>query len=135
VRAGPYRHHRPRRCRRHAHAGGTFYYGTWKQIREAFPQADLVDATAILYEVRYVKSQEEINVLVQVDGDQPSWAMQAEVETAKAGVKDGKCGRRCITPMTRNAFRAAGSLLLDPGRNPKRTLTRPSMRLLETRRT
>jgi len=75
---------------------GTIFYGTWKQIREAFPQADLVDATAILDEVRYVKSQEEINVLVK-SMEINELAMQAEVETAKAGAQ---------------RFRAAGSLLL-----------------------
>jgi Xaa-Pro aminopeptidase len=42
---------------------GTLLYGTWKQIRQAFPEAELVDATAILAEVRYVKSQEEIGRL------------------------------------------------------------------------
>ena len=41
---------------------GTIFYGTWKQIRAAFPKAELVDATAILDEVRYVKSDEEIEV-------------------------------------------------------------------------
>ena len=35
---------------------GTIFYGTWKQIREAFPHAELVDATSLLTEVRYVKS-------------------------------------------------------------------------------
>src|SRR5918992_61639 len=42
---------------------GTILYGTWKQIREAFPQAELVDASEILAELRYVKSQEEIDAL------------------------------------------------------------------------
>src|SRR6476659_245002 len=42
---------------------GTICYGTWKQIREAFPHAELVDATSLLTEVRDVKSQEELDAL------------------------------------------------------------------------
>ena len=49
---------------------GTIFYGTWKQIREAFPHAQLVDATAILDEVRYVKSDGRNRRACQVDGDQ-----------------------------------------------------------------
>src|SRR5512145_3068498 len=42
---------------------GTILYGTWKQVREAFPETELVDATEILAEVRYIKSEEEIAAL------------------------------------------------------------------------
>jgi Xaa-Pro dipeptidase len=109
---------------------GTIFYGTWKQIREAFPQADLVDATAILDEVRYVKSQEEINVLVK-SMEINELAMQAEVETAKAGVKDWEVWAAVHYAMTRNGSELPVHCFLVSGRNPKRTLTRPSMRLLE----
>src|SRR5574342_259085 len=61
---------------------GTIFYGTWKQIREAFPHAELVDATAVLDEARYVKSQEEIDVLAK-SAEINELAVQAEVETAK----------------------------------------------------
>ena len=44
---------------------GTIFYGTWKQIRETFPDAELINATPILAEVRYVKSREEIDVLTK----------------------------------------------------------------------
>src|SRR5438552_8476213 len=109
---------------------GTIFYGTWKQIREAFPQADLVDATAILDEVRYVKSQEEINVLVK-SMEINALAMQAEVETAKAGVKDWEVWAAVHYAMTRNGSELPVHCFWVSGRNPKRTLTRPSMRLLE----
>ena len=109
---------------------GTIFYGTWKQIREAFPQADLVDATAILDEVRYVKSQEEINVLVK-SMEINELAMQAEVETAKAGVKDWEVWAAVHYAMTRNGSELPVHCFWVSGRNPKRTLTRPSMRLLE----
>ena len=109
---------------------GTIFYGTWKQIREAFPQADLVDATAILDEVRYVKSQEEINVLVK-SMEINELAMQAEVETAKAGVKDWEVWAAVHYAMTRNGSELPVHCFWVSGKNPKRTLTRPSMRLLE----
>jgi Xaa-Pro dipeptidase len=109
---------------------GTIFYGTWKQIREAFPQADLVDATVILDEVRYVKSQEEINVLVK-SMEINELAMQAEVETAKAGVKDWEVWAAVHYAMTRNGSELPVHCFWVSGRNPKRTLTRPSMRLLE----
>ena len=66
---------------------GTIFYGTWKQIREAFPHAELVDATKILTEVRYVKSQEEIDVLTK-SMEIIELAMEAEIEAAKPGAKD-----------------------------------------------
>src|SRR5688572_3157746 len=66
---------------------GTIFYGTWKQIREGFPSAELVDATAILDEVRYVKSAEEIDVLAK-SMEINELAIQAEIEAAKVGVKD-----------------------------------------------
>src|SRR5262249_5467477 len=66
---------------------GTIFYGTWKQIREAFPNAELVDATKILTEVRYVKSAEEIDILTK-SMEIIELAMQAEVDAAKSGVKD-----------------------------------------------
>src|ERR1051325_1623846 len=66
---------------------GTIFYGTWKQIREAFPNARLVDATPILAEVRYVKSREEIDVLTK-SMEIIELAMQAEIAAAKPGAKD-----------------------------------------------
>src|ERR671919_878153 len=66
---------------------GTILYGTWKQIREAFPQAELVDATALLAEVRYVKSQEELDALTR-SMEIIELAFEAEIAAARPGVKD-----------------------------------------------
>src|ERR1041384_3701522 len=65
---------------------GTILYGTWKQIREAFPNAQLVDATKILTEVRYVKSVEEIDVLTK-SMEIIELAIQAEISAARSGAK------------------------------------------------
>src|SRR5918992_597055 len=109
---------------------GTILYGTWKQIREAFPHAELVDATAILDEVRYVKSPEEIDVLTK-SMDIIELAIQAEIETAKPGVKDWEVWAAAHYAMTRNGSELPVHCFWVSGQNPKRTLTRPTMRQLE----
>src|SRR5207247_9374658 len=60
---------------------GTIFYGTWKQIREAFPKAELVDATSLLTEVRYIKSQEELDALAK-SMEIIELAFEAEIEAA-----------------------------------------------------
>ena len=109
---------------------GTIFYGTWKQIREAFPNAELVDATKILAEVRYVKSQEEIDVLTK-SMEIIELAIQAEIEAARPGVKDWEVWAAAHYAMMRNGSEMPVHCFWVSGKNPRRTLTRPSMRLLE----
>lgn len=109
---------------------GTILYGTWKQIREAFPAAELVDATRILTEVRYVKSQEEIEALTKSMGIIES-AYQAEIEAARPGVKDWDVWAATQCALMRNGSEMPVHCNWVSGKNPKRTLTRPSMRVLE----
>ena len=109
---------------------GTIFYGTWKQIRGAFPHADLIDATTILDEVRYVKSDEEIGVLTK-SMEINELAIEAEIEAAKAGVRDWDVWAAVHYAMTRNGSELPIHCFWVSGKNPKRTLTRPSMRLLE----
>ncbi len=109
---------------------GTILYGTWKQIREAFPYAELVDATPILTEVRYVKSQEEIEVLTK-SMEIVELGYQAEIAAAKVGVKDWEVWAATQCALMRNGSEMPVHCNWVSGKNPKRTLTRPSMRLLE----
>ena len=109
---------------------GTIFYGTWKQIRAGFPNAELIDATAILEEVRYVKSQEEIDALAK-SMEINELAVDAEIEAAKVGVKDWEVWASAHYAMTRNGSELPIHCFWVSGKNPKRTLTRPSMRLLE----
>ena len=109
---------------------GTIFYGTWKQIREAFPHAELIDATKILDEVRYIKSQEEIDVLTK-SMEIIELAIQAEIAAAKIGVKDWEVWAAAHYAMIRNGSELPVHCFWVSGKNPKRTLTRPSMRLLE----
>jgi Xaa-Pro aminopeptidase len=109
---------------------GTILYGTWKQIRESFPQAELVDATSILTEVRYVKSQEEIAALTK-SMEIIEAAYEAEVEAAQPGVKDWEVWAATQCALMRNGSEMPVHCNWVSGKNPVRTLTRPSMRLLE----
>ncbi|HEV8342084.1 MAG TPA: M24 family metallopeptidase [Candidatus Binatia bacterium] len=109
---------------------GTILYGTWKQIREAFPHAELVDATAILAEVRYVKSQEEIEVLTK-SMEMIELAYQAEVEAARSGVKDWEVWAATQYALMRNGSEMPVHCNWVSGKNSRRTLSRPSMRILE----
>ena len=109
---------------------GTILHGTWQRIRDAFPNAQLVDATPILVDVRYIKSAEEIEVLTK------SMAIveegyKAEIEAAKPGVRDWDVWAAAQYGMMRNGSEMPVHCNWISGKNPVRTLTRPSMRLLE----
>ena len=109
---------------------GTILHGTWKRIREAFPNAELVDATPILTEVRYTKSAEEIEVLTK-SMEIVELASQAEIATARPGIKDWDVWAATQYALMRNGSEMPVHCNWVSGKNPKRTLTRPSMRLLE----
>lgn len=109
---------------------GTILYGTWKKIREAFPRAELVDATPILTEIRYIKSAEEIEVLTK-SMEIVELAYQAEIEAARPGVKDWEVWAATRYALMRNGSEMPVHCNWVSGKNPKRTLTRPSMRILE----
>src|SRR5918999_2827447 len=109
---------------------GTILYGTWKQIREGFSQAELVDASEILAEVRYVKSAEEIAALTK-SMEIIELAYQAEINAAKPGVKDWEVWAETQCALMRNGSEMPVHCNWVSGKNPKRTLTRPSMRILE----
>jgi len=109
---------------------GTINHGTWKQIREAFPSAELVDATPILIEVRYIKSEEEIGALTK-SMEIIEMGYQAEIEAARPGVKDWEVWARAQGAMMLNGSEMPVHCNWLSGKNPRRTLTRPTMRILE----
>ena len=109
---------------------GTILYDTWKQIRESFPQAELIDATSILTEVRYVKSEEEIAALTK-SMEIIEAAYRAEVEAARPGVKDWEVWAATQCALMRNGSEMPVHCNWVSGKNSVRTLTRPSMRVLE----
>ena len=109
---------------------GTILYRVWKQIREAFPDAELIDATPILNEVRYVKSREELDAL-QKSMEIIELAYQAEAAAARPGVKDWDVWAATMYALMLNGSEFPVHYNWVSGKNPPRTLTRPSLRLLE----
>ena len=109
---------------------GTILYRVWKQIREAFPDAELIDATPILNEVRYVKSREELDAL-QKSMEIIELAYQAEAAAARPGVKDWDVWAATMYALMLNGSEFPVHYNWVSGKNPPRTLTRPSLRVLE----
>jgi Xaa-Pro aminopeptidase len=84
---------------------GTVGYGFWKQIREGFPEAELVDATGILTKVRYVKSDEEVATL-QKSIDIVELGIEAKIAAARVGVLDWEVWAAAQYGMMKNGSEA-----------------------------
>lgn len=109
---------------------GTIFYGTWKNIREGLPHATLVDATDILAEVRYTKSQEEIDALTK-SMEIIEKGIEAKIKAARPGARDWDVWAAAQCALMMNGSEMPVHCNWVSGKNPVRTLTRPSMRLLE----
>ncbi|HZS64460.1 MAG TPA: M24 family metallopeptidase [Xanthobacteraceae bacterium] len=109
---------------------GTISHNFWVQIRENCPQADIVDATQLLTEVRYIKSAEEIEVLTKSIAIIEE-GVAAEIASAKPGATDWEVWAATLYAMMRNGSELPVHCNWVSGKNPVRTLTRPSMRVLE----
>jgi Xaa-Pro aminopeptidase len=109
---------------------GTILHGTYEKIREAFPQAEIIDATPILIETRYTKSPEEIGVLTK-SMEIVELAYQAEIEAARPGTRDWDVWAATQYALMRNGSEMPVHCNWISGKNVRRTLTRPSMRILE----
>ncbi len=108
---------------------GTIGFGFWKQIREGFPEAELVDATTLLTKVRYVKSAEEVATL-QKSMDIVELGIEAKIAAARAGALDWEVWAAAQYGMMRNGSEMPVHCNWVSGPNPVRTLTRPTMRTL-----
>jgi Xaa-Pro aminopeptidase len=109
---------------------GTILHGTWQRIRDAFPNAELIDASAILTGVRFTKSTEEIAVLTR-SMEIVEEGYKAEIEAARPGVRDWDVWAAAQYGMMRNGSEMPVHCNWISGKNPVRTLSRPSMRVLE----
>jgi Xaa-Pro aminopeptidase len=109
---------------------GSIGYRFWQQIREGFPNAELVDATQILTETRYVKSAEEIEVLTR-SMELVEKGYDAILATARPGVKDWEVWAAAQYAMMKGGSEIPVHCNWVSGKNPIRTLTRPSHRILE----
>ncbi len=109
---------------------GTISHGFWTQLTDAFPHAEIVDAAPILNQVRYVKGQEEIDVLSK-SMEIIEKGIEAKIEAARPGAKDWEVWAAAQSAMMRNGSEMPVHCNWLSGKNPVRTLTRPTMRLLE----
>ena len=109
---------------------GTVGFRFWKQIRDTFPNAELVDATKLMSEIRFVKSDEEIAAL-QMSMDLIECGIAAELEVARPGVKDWEVWAAAQYAMMRGGSEMPVHCNWLSGQNPRRTLTRPTHRIME----
>ena len=109
---------------------GIIGYGFWKQIRETFPKAELVDVTNVMANLRHVKSDEEVDALTK-SMEIIEKGIEAKVAAAKVGEKDWEVWAAAQYAMMRNGSEIPVHCNWVSGNNPVRTLTRPSHRILE----
>lgn len=109
---------------------GNILHGTYMQIREAFPDAELCNATDLLSQIRYVKSDEEIAFLAR-SRDIMEKGTDAEIAAARPGVSDWEVWAETMCAM----FKAGSEMPVHcnwvSGPRPQRTLTRASHRVLQ----
>jgi Xaa-Pro aminopeptidase len=109
---------------------GTINHGTYVQIREAFPQAELRDATRLMEELRYAKSDEELAFLAK-SKELIERATDAEIAAARPGRTDWEVWADTLYAMFRGGSEMPVHCNWVSGPRPQRTLTRPSHRVLE----
>ena len=109
---------------------GTVLLGFYNLIRETFPNAELVDATDVLAEARYQKSQEEIDVLTKSQ-EIIEKAIDAEIAMAKPGVIDWHLWAKVMSTLVENGSELPVHCNWGSGKNVKDTMTRPTFRPLE----
>ncbi len=110
---------------------GTILYGFWKAMRDAFPKAEFVDATGLLDQVRFVKSDEEVAVLKK-STEIIEKGVEAKIRHARPGVVDWVVWAEAMAEMMRHGSEIPVHQHWLSSKNPIRTLTRPSFRKLES---
>jgi Xaa-Pro aminopeptidase len=109
---------------------GTIIHGTLTQIRDAFPGAELRDATELMAEVRYVKSDPEIAFLAK-SKELIERATRAEIAAATEGRSDWEVWADTLHAMFLGGSEMPVHCNWISGPRPARTLTRPSHRTLQ----
>ena len=109
---------------------GTMSSGELRALQQAFPEADFVDATALMHDVRQVKSAEEIALIerAQICADAIS---EAIFEHARAGVTEHELYAEMMAAHIRSGGEVPAMLLLGIGKAPSQTYLLPTFRALE----
>lgn len=108
---------------------GTILHGFYTQLADAFPEAEFVDATHILTEVRYEKSAEEVAAL-QKSVDIIEKGIEAKVAAAKPGALDWEVWAAVMGALFKNGSEMPVHCNWVSAPNAKHTRTRPTMRRL-----
>ena len=109
---------------------GTILHGFYTQLVQAFPNAELVDATRILDRVRYVKSAEELDVLTASE-EIIEQGIAAQVAHAKAGAVDWAVWAEVMAALVRNGSELPVHTQWVSGKSVKTPIPRPTLRVLE----
>jgi Xaa-Pro aminopeptidase len=109
---------------------GTMLSGFWRALSKAFPEAEFVDATDILRRVRFVKSDEEVEAL-RKSAQIIEKGIAAKIAAARPGVLDWQVWAAAMSAMMHHGSEIPVHQNWVSGKNPIRTLTRPTFRPLE----
>lgn len=109
---------------------GTILYQQMKALLEEFPNAEFVDCSSPMQEVRSIKSDEEIGFLTK-STELIEHAIDAKVAAAKPGAKDYEVWAEAIYAMIKRGSELPVHYNWVSGPESTRTLSRPSHRILE----
>ena len=109
---------------------GTVSSGELRALQEAFPEAEFVDATGPMHDIRQVKSAEEIALIerAQVCADAIG---RAVFEHARPGVTEHELYAGMMAAHIRSGGEVPAMLLIGIGKAPNQTFLMPTFRALE----
>ena len=109
---------------------GTVSSGEFRALESAFPEAEFVDATALMHDIRQVKSAEEIALIerAQVCADAIDEAVLAH---ARPGTTEHELYAEMTAAHIRNGGEMPAMLLIGIGKAPSQTFLMPTFRALE----
>ena len=109
---------------------GTMTAGELHALQRAFPEAEFVDATALMHDIRQVKSAEEIALIerAQLCADAMS---EAVFEHARPGVSEHALYAEMMAAHIRSGGEVPAMLLIGIGKAPSQTFLMPTFRALE----
>ena len=109
---------------------GTVSSGELRALQQVFPEAEFVDATALMHDIRQVKSAEEIALIerAQLCADAIS---EAVFEHARPGVSEHALYAEMMAAHIRSGGEVPAMLLIGIGKAPSQTFLMPTFRALE----
>ena len=109
---------------------GTVSAGELRALQDAFPEAEFVDATALLHDIRQVKSAEEIALMERAQACADAIS-EAVFEHARAGAGEHDLYAEMMAAHIRSGGEVPAMILLGIGKAPAQTFLMPTFRALE----